>query len=839
MRRLLFLLIGLTVFFRSFSQGDCVNAAPFCTGTAYSFPASTNTTSQSGPDYGCLATQPNPAWYYLQVGTSGQIIIDMNSSASVDIDFICWGPFTSPTGPCTAGLTAAATVDCSYSTAAAETCTIPNALVGQYYMLLITNYSNQVTDINFSQSNTGTGAGSTNCNILCSITSMNANAGACNPANNTFNISGTINTYAPPTSGTLTITSSCGGSTVINSPFNATMNYTIAAVPAGGGTCTVTAAYSADATCTFTATVAAPAPCNPSSCSITALSANPGACNPASSTFNVTGSVTFANPPSGGSLTVSSSCGGSQIVNAPFTSPTSYTLASLPANGSTCTVTAVFSADGTCTNTTTFIAPPACSSCAATAGNNGPICAGQTLNLLSSPNGGATYSWTGPNSFSSSLQNPSIVTTTSASAGVYSVTITMPGGSVCNATTTVTINPGPAVDAGLPATICTGGSVQLNASGGTSYSWSPAAGLSNASIANPVASPTATTSYTVTVGTGSGCSGTDVVTVSVVTQLNANAGADLTICQGQNAQLNGSGGTVYQWTPATGLSSAAISNPVASPSVTTSYSLVVSASGGCPNDTDVVVVTVNPSFSITVSANDTVCSGEAGTVFAGGANSYLWLPGGSTNDTLTIAPVASQTYSVIGTSGLCSDTQQVAIIVAPVSNANFSNSDQGELGDYTVTFTNSSANAVAYLWDFGDGDTSSASDPAHLYAGTGTYTVCLTAYNNFMCADTYCSEVELKPDWTVYIPNTFTPNEDGLNDVFYVYGTSIEKFELFIFDRWGNTIYHSTEMSEGWNGKVNNKAVDYVQIDTYVYRVKLTDVVGKVHKYIGHVNVVK
>ncbi|MFQ3333083.1 MAG: gliding motility-associated-like protein [Thalassomonas sp.] len=142
-------------------SSDCANADGFCTGTNYTFPASTNTTAPVGPDYGCLGTQPNPAFYFLQIDQPGNLTITMQSTPLVDIDFICWGPFNDPATMCDS-LTGAYIEDCSYSTAAIEDCDITNAVVGQYYVLLITNYSNTNCNIDFSQ--TG-GNGTTNCCI--------------------------------------------------------------------------------------------------------------------------------------------------------------------------------------------------------------------------------------------------------------------------------------------------------------------------------------------------------------------------------------------------------------------------------------------------------------------------------------------------------------------------------------------------------------------------------------------------------------------------------------------------------------------------------------------------
>ena len=135
MKNYIFLIILFTGFIifqtsRTYGQGDalCAGASPFCTGTTYNFPLNTGTSSQSGPDYGCLGSQPNPVWYYLQIDQSGDITVFMQSTPGVyDVDFICWGPFTSATSACTAGLTSGNTIDCSYSTSDQEECNISNA----------------------------------------------------------------------------------------------------------------------------------------------------------------------------------------------------------------------------------------------------------------------------------------------------------------------------------------------------------------------------------------------------------------------------------------------------------------------------------------------------------------------------------------------------------------------------------------------------------------------------------------------------------------------------------------------------------------------------------------
>ena len=159
MKRFLLLLVLIISQLLNAQSPDCITATPFCTGTNYSFPASTNTTAPIGPYYDCLFTQPNPAFYYLEIDQPGNITIQMQSTPSSDIDFICWGPFNDPNTMCDS-LTAAYVEDCSYSAAAVEICDINNAVTGQFYVLLITNYSNMPCNIDFSQ--TG-GNGTTNC----------------------------------------------------------------------------------------------------------------------------------------------------------------------------------------------------------------------------------------------------------------------------------------------------------------------------------------------------------------------------------------------------------------------------------------------------------------------------------------------------------------------------------------------------------------------------------------------------------------------------------------------------------------------------------------------------
>jgi gliding motility-associated-like protein len=192
MKKILSILVLCLMFvFSANAQLTCANAQPFCAGgtSGGTFPASTNAVdAEAGPDYGCLGTQPNPAWYYLQISQSGNLDILIQGNANQDVDFICWGPFSSLAGICNS-LTAAYIVDCSYSSSPTETCNIVGAVAGQFYMVLITNFSNVAQDILFTQT---AGTGSTNCGIVSTNTmicagsvaslSITNNSGLANPS---------------------------------------------------------------------------------------------------------------------------------------------------------------------------------------------------------------------------------------------------------------------------------------------------------------------------------------------------------------------------------------------------------------------------------------------------------------------------------------------------------------------------------------------------------------------------------------------------------------------------------------------------------------------------------
>ena len=375
MKKLLLFILSLYIgISTSFGQlpTTCANMDPICSNSGLNFTAeNSGVSAPSGNAYGCLSTQPNPTWYYLEVATSGPI--NMTLSAGSDVDYILYGPYSSLAnaqsycgnmGTAGSGSSTNSVVNCSYSTSATETPNIPNAIAGQVYVLLITNYANIVQAITLTQSNLNAPApGLTDCSIVtpCSISSLNVTVGACNPLTNTFNLTGTVGVVNPPTTGTL-IAVDCNGhqTTVASAPFSlSSYNFAINTIPSDGAPCNVHVYFSADAGCTQTLSYTNPAACNPS-CFITSFSvADTAECNQIWKT-DVT--IGFTTPPTTGNLVVKDCQGHITVIqSAPFSSPVSATFSTTVGSPTpfNCDYTAYFTADPTCSSIVSFAPLPA------------------------------------------------------------------------------------------------------------------------------------------------------------------------------------------------------------------------------------------------------------------------------------------------------------------------------------------------------------------------------------------------------------------------------------------------------------------------------------------------
>lgn len=234
----------------------------------------------------------------------------------------------------------------------------------------------------------------------------------------------------------------------------------------------------------------------------------------------------------------------------------------------------------------------------ANATNSGPGCVGASVTLSAS--NGATYQWNGPAGYMSNSGMAVIPNITVSNAGMYYVKVTTMAGCINTDSTLVSISTTPVADAGSDVRICEGESTVLQGSGGQAYTWSPVTGLSAANIANPVATPSDSTLYILTVSNGT-CTDNDSLLVAVLKKPVANAGPDQQIFQGSSASLTGSvsgSGVVFYWTPDYNIVTANDLQPVVSPVIDTTYTLHVESQGGCGVATDGVFVRVYKKISI-------------------------------------------------------------------------------------------------------------------------------------------------------------------------------------------------------------------------------------------------
>ena len=461
------------------------------------------------------------------------------------------------------------------------------------------------------------------------------------------------------------------------------------------------------------------------------------------------------------------------------------------------------------------------------------ICVSDTGSFIVTNTTGSNYSWTitGGNILNGNGSNGIQATWNGSPTAVISVQETNSYGCVGTMKTyNVTVNPLPNASAGINDTICTGNSTTLNASGGTIYTWTPGSTLDNIGIANPIANPTNTTTYTVLVTDVNGCKKSAAVTIVVNALPIISAGNNTAICIGSSTTLNGTGGSSYSWTPSTGLNNPSISNPTANPTSNTTYTVIGTDNNGCTN-TSSVIVNVNPLPVADAGQPNIICNGGSVTLTATGGASYLWSPAGSlineTSATPIATPTTTTTYTVTVTDANgCTDDAQVEISVNAQPTADFIvDSLVTVIGceGIEVSIVNNSSNALQYVWTLGDGTSTTDVNINHLYAFSGALNITLIAQNN-QCADTLVKSFTpgLLNDFLSNIPNVFTPNNDGVNDCYNLGSkTNFDDCSSWqIFNRWGSEVFSSGPGKECWNGKKDNEG-DILPTGTYFYILKI------------------
>ena len=655
----------------------------------------------------------------------------------------------------------------------------------------------------------------------------------------TYTITGTAGTCTASTTATLTVHSLpvitvnsgtiCTGQQTLTLTVGGASSYTWS--PATGLSTTSSATVTANPTVTTTYTITGT---DANTCTNTinslvtvnqtpTITANsPTICGGTNATLTASGASTYTwSPATGLSATSGATVTASPIVT------TNYTITATDAKG--------------CINTNTtsvaVVTTPTINV------NNTAICIGSSATLTAS--GANTYSW----SPATGLSATSGATVTASPTVTTTYTITGAAGT-CTASTTATLTvhslPVITVNSG---TICAGQqTLTLTASGAYSYTWSPAIGLSATSGATVTANPTVTTTYTITGNDINTCTNTinSIVTVNQVPTVSISSTKD-TICSGKNITLNASGATNYTWMPGGTNSLSLIISPVNS----STYS-VIGSSLSCTSLLETYTIIVNPlpivtgsvmPYSATCGAND---GGIPKITISGGtpAYNYQWYQGttplpNATNDSLN--NIGPGTYSVLITDskGCVASSSATTFTVNGAGLVTASITPvytQGEV-PLNITFNNLSTGATTYTWNFGNGTTSTQQNPAAvIYTNSGTYSVTLIA-NNRNCSDTAYAIVVANVATSIIVPNIFSPNDDAINDAFFINCIGIKTLACNIYNRWGQLIYSITSINQSWNGEMNNgnKAVE----GTYFYLLEASGFDGKNYSLKGNITLIR
>jgi len=546
-----------------------------------------------------------------------------------------------------------------------------------------------------------------------------------------------------------------------------------------------------------------------------------------------------------------------------------YATAKFSINTTECVSTASAALNVVPVNTITVVPP-------------GTVCTPQNANLQSNANGANLFTWVGPNGFSTPGANVIVYYATPAATGVYTVTAYFGGGNLtCTSTNTLELTVYPILNFSLIPRQHVCFNVPLSVTGpfgATSYSWTSSTGFTSIDkdIYIPQIQPKDAGTYTLTVALGP-CITKSSTIIDVLDPISYTlTPVDKTICRGDTlifeaGATGGSQNYAYEWNPGLFLDSPTGPKKVATPLGSILYNLKVHDIA-CPN------YSVAHTFSITVNQPPIpdlqLSSGygcaplsmvfNAKTKTTAAITTYDFGDGTiRQGDSLVHTYTDAGVYKIkVYTRGKnnCSYSYEYPypLTVNPRPGTDFYTNPEtpNTIDDITFVPTNQYEPITRYSWMFKGGldllapdsvisakiddtDTSDIQNPLRSYAVPGRYPVTLITENDHGCIDTVFKLIDIKDELKIFIPNTFTPNGDGVNDVFYVVGSGmkLENFSMQIIDRWGNTVYDSKDINEGWDGKV--KGV-YSRDGTYTCFIKVVGMNGEGRKEItSYLNLIK
>ncbi len=512
--------------------------------------------------------------------------------------------------------------------------------------------------------------------------------------------------------------------------------------------------------------------------------------------------------------------------------------------------TLVVTAPNNCTNSDTALLATTPLPVLATSGNS-VICDKYpyTINV----NGASTYTWSGPSGYSANGASAFIPVVTGPNTGSYNVVGTAAVSGCTNLATVVLSTMALPPTTASVAPVCFGSPTTLKANGAISYTWTgpPGSGFSSTSqnAVIPAVNNITAGNYTV-VGTAANTCTAPAVTTAIFYNLPVPTySAPNRVCFKSTMTLQGFGAKTYTWTGPYNYYSPNknVTIPIFNMQQAGTYTLSVIDSLGCANDTSVLIKIDPLPTGKLLSSNKSTCVPfcSSYTLSNTGTNPIVnssWLINNTVfpGDTFKYCVSKVTDNFVVGsfTDAIgCSNTVTFALNAYPKPEADYVYTPDKPLENFDeVFFHNASKGDKQVSWDWyfisNKGYFSSQQNPSYMFSDAGTYLVAMVVTNTWGCADTIIKKIVIDSDLKLYVPNAFTPNGDGLNDIFQPKGRGLQKYTMAVFDRWANKVFETNDFSVGWDGSLRgNSCTD----DVYVWKINAITSSGQVKEWSGHV----
>ncbi|PKO97614.1 MAG: hypothetical protein CVU14_10395 [Bacteroidetes bacterium HGW-Bacteroidetes-9] len=440
-------------------------------------------------------------------------------------------------------------------------------------------------------------------------------------------------------------------------------------------------------------------------------------------------------------------------------------------------------------------------------------------------------------------------------------TLTVDDGCEASDAVTVNVNQLPAVSATASVgSICPDDQLTLNAGGAVNYTWS--SDISDPSLTgqensiNPLVAPLANTTYTLTGTDANGCVNSDNVSVTVKERMFADFTlSQNAVCEGDPLIVtysgNGNNSAIYNWNFDGGVSATTGQGPhtvswTGNGTKTITLEVTQLACISAPF-TQTVEVNAMPiadfttgiaegCVPITVSFTDNSLNTAAGVTYSWDFGTAGSQQGQMVNQEFTVAGKYNVQLTVTNPGGCINQKTKNAVVDAwPLPLAGFNaNPESSSMKNPVIAFTSTSiGDNLTYEWNAGDGTTYNIPEFTHTYADSGYYRVELLVTNAYGCTDRFENQVFISPKYAIHIPGAFTPNGDGLNDVFQVHGNGVKEYSIWIYDRWGALVFFSNNIDQSWDGKIGGVPANR---GIYVYHTYFKDENDEVSEKTGSIN---